>query len=281
MRSYLDLDVSIGISLPFESLKRASRGYREGLEALKHRLKLGKGVIVPYASLNSGRHTQVYHYPAQTENQLIDAIKLADEELAGRMLKQWLGEVFLKDRTPHDYQISLVRLLNVLMVVMREAGIRLDQLDVKESSLFEELLQLYVHSEIEHWYSSRVIMPIIRVFQDRQASQYHNISEQIIEIVRNEYGRDITLEECAERLHYNVFYLSSVFKRETGMTFSEYLSQFRLNLGKRWLIETNMPVKEIAEKLTYTNPQNFIRSFRKQEDMTPGQYRSKYGKFEA
>ncbi len=280
MRSYLDLDVSIGISLPFASLKRASRAYREGLEALKHRLKLGKGVIVSYASLNAGKHTQVYHYPTQTENQLIDAIKLADEELAAQHLKQWLEEVFLKDRTPQDYQISLVRLLNVLMIVMREAGIRLEQVHAREGSLFEELLQLYVHSEIEHWYYSRVILPMIRVFQDRQASQYHNISEQIIDIIRQEYDRDITLEECADRLHYNVFYLSSVFKRETEMTFSEYLAQFRLNMGKRWLVETNMPIKEIAEKLNYTNPQNFIRSFRKQEDMTPGQYRAKYGKIE-
>jgi AraC-like DNA-binding protein len=72
--------------------------------------------------------------------------------------------------------------------------------------------------------------------------------------------------------------LSSVFKKETNMSFSEYLSQYRFNMAKKWLVETDMPIKEIAEKLTYNNPQNFIRSFRKQEDMTPGQYRSKYGK---
>ncbi|RCW46374.1 helix-turn-helix domain-containing protein [Paenibacillus prosopidis] len=278
MRSYLDLDVSIGISLPFKSLKSAARAYQEGLESLKHRLKLGKGVIIPYFSLNSGKHTQVYFYPMQIENQLIDAIKLADEELAFSLLKQWLEQVFLKDRTPHEYQISLIRLLNGLMIVMQEAGIRLEQLDIKESSLYEELLELYVHSEIESWYKTRIIVPMIRVFQDRQSSQYQNISEQIIDIIRNEFESDITLEECAARLHYNVFYLSSVFKKETDMTFSEYLSQYRLNMSKKWLVETDMSVKNIAERLTYNNPQNFIRSFRKQEDMTPGQYRAKYAK---
>ncbi|MCI3923027.1 AraC family transcriptional regulator [Paenibacillus sp. TRM 82003] len=278
MQSYLDLDVSIGISLPFKSLRRASRAYQEGLEALKHRLKLGKGVIVSYYSLNSGKHTQVYFYPMQLENQLIDAIKLADEEAASRLLKQWLEEVFLKDRTPHEYQISLIRLLNGLMIVIQEAGIGLEQLNIKEGSLYEELLQLYVHSEIENWYKTRIVQPMIRVFQDRQQSQYHNISEQIIEIIRKEFDRDITLEECASRLHYNVFYLSSVFKKETDMSFSDYLASYRLTMSKKWLVETNLSVKDIAERLTYTNPQNFIRSFRKQEDMTPGQYRTKYGK---
>lgn len=281
MRTYLDLDVSVGISLPFAGLHRAPRAFQEGLEALKHRIKLGTGVIVPYFSLNSGKHPQVYFYPMQLENQLIDAIKLADEELAYSLLRQWLDEVFLKDRTPHEYQISLIRLLNSLMVVMQEAGIRLDQLDIKEGSLYEELLQLYVKPEIEKWFRDRIVAPVIRVFQDRQQSQYHNISEQIIDIIRSEFDTDITLEECAARLHYNVFYLSSVFKKETGMPFSDYLAQFRLNMSKKWLVETNMSVKDIAERLTYTNPQNFIRSFRKQEGMTPGQYRTKYGKLES
>jgi AraC-like DNA-binding protein len=62
------------------------------------------------------------------------------------------------------------------------------------------------------------------------------------------------------------------------MSFSDYLSQYRMNMSKKWLVETDMSVKDIAERLTYTNPQNFIRSFKKQEDMTPGQYRAKYGK---
>ena len=63
----------------------------------------------------------------QVENELIDAIKLADEDRAVELLKQWSLEVFRKDRTPHDYQISLIRLLNDLMIVMQENGIMLER----------------------------------------------------------------------------------------------------------------------------------------------------------
>ncbi|WP_211184593.1 helix-turn-helix domain-containing protein [Paenibacillus lemnae] len=274
--SFLDLDVSIGISLPFKHIHNASRAYHEGLEALKHRLILGTGVVIPYYNLNFGKHTRVYFYPAQLENELIDAIKLAEEDRAMDLLKQWMAEVFQKERTPQEYQISLVRLLNDLMIVMQETGISLDQVNIRDSSLVEELLQLYVSADIEIWFKTRIIRPMICVFRDRQDSQYQNLSEQIIEIIRSEYDRNITLEECAARLHYNNFYLSSVFKKETNMSFSEYLTQYRLNMSKKWLRETDMPVKDIAEKLTYNNSQNFIRSFRKLEGMTPGQFRSKY-----
>ncbi|WP_309568653.1 AraC family transcriptional regulator [Paenibacillus sp. sptzw28] len=277
MRSYLDLDVSIGISLPFKDVHKAPRAYKEGLEALKQRLKLGKGVIVPYFSLNSGKHTRVYFYPKQVQNELFDAIKLADEARADELLKQWLEEVFQKERSPQEYQTSLIRLLNDLMIVSQEASIAPDQLNIHESSLYEELMHLYVSSEIGHWFKSRLIHPMIQVFRDRQESQYHNLSGKIIEIIQKEYNTDLTLEECALRLHYNVFYLSSIFKKETDMSFSEYLSQYRFEMAKKWLVDTDMPVKEIAESLAYTNPQNFIRFFRKQENMTPGQYRKMYG----
>ncbi|CAM4371881.1 helix-turn-helix domain-containing protein [Paenibacillus tarimensis] len=281
MKHYLDLDVSIGISLPFESLLKAGRAYQEGLEALKHRLKFGKGVIIPYHTLNEGKHTGVCFYPKQLEHQLIDAIKLADEARAQELLKQWLDQVFSKERTPQEYQISLIRLLNDLLIVLQEAGIRWSQIGLQESSLYEELLQLYVYPEIESWFRARLIIPMADVFRQRQEAQYHNLSERIIAIIQNEYDTDLTLEKCASRLHYNPFYLSSVFKKETNLSFSEYLSRYRFNKAKQWLIETDMPIKEIAERLTYNNSQNFIRSFRKQENMTPGQYRKQYSSRES
>lgn len=278
MKAYLSLDVSIGISLPFQSVHIASRAYHEGMEALKHRMKLGKGVIISYFSLNSGNHRNVYFYPKQIENELIDAIRLADEKNAHMILKDWLNEVFKGDRAPHEYQISLICLLNELMIVMQEAGIPQKQISSGERSLYEQLLTLYFSSEIEAWFKINVIAPMISVFKDRQESQYHNVSEQIIDIIQHEFDQDLTLEDCASRLHYNVFYLSNIFKKETGLSFSEYLANYRLNKAKKWLIETDLSIKDIAQKLTYNNPQNFIRYFRKLEGITPGQYRKNYEK---
>ncbi|GIP35787.1 AraC family transcriptional regulator [Paenibacillus sp. J2TS4] len=276
IHTFLDLDVSIGTSLPFKLLSKAPRAYKEGLEALKHRMKLGKGVIIPYSNINSGKHTLIYSYPRHIENELIDSIKLADEERATELLRQWLDEVFHRDRSPHEYQISLLRLLNDLMIVVQETGIRLQQFVPEGRFLHQELLKLYVSDEIETWFQTSVIRPLIEVFRDRRDSQYHNLSEQIIDMIHNGYDTDLTLEECASRLHYNAFYLSSVFKKETNMSFSDYLSMHRFHMAKEWLTQTDMPIKDIAQKLRYNNPQNFIRFFRKQTGMTPGQYRTQH-----
>ncbi|WP_139995177.1 helix-turn-helix domain-containing protein [Paenibacillus paridis] len=273
---YLGLSASIGISAPFQEMKYASRAYEESLEALTHRIRLGKGIIVPFSSLHSGKPSVAFEYPARIEHDLIQAIKLAEQEEAVLLLRNWMAEAINQIQLPDHYQLSLVRLLNRLLLLGQEAGIALGKSGTYRMSLYEEVLALHVSGEIEDWFKGKLIMPMLQQFAERRHSQDQKLSERIIDLIQNHYDFEFTLEDCAVRLHYNASYLSSVFKKETGYTFSEYLASYRLHIAKQWLTETDMTVKEIAERLKYNNSHNFIRAFRKQEDMTPGQYRSQY-----
>ncbi|CAM3939517.1 helix-turn-helix domain-containing protein [Cohnella lubricantis] len=278
IQEILELTVSIGMSLPFESVKQLAIAYREALDALKHRLKLGEGIVIQYGNVNAGKHYMKNNYPVLAESELIDAIKLADRERAKELLERVLRPVFDADLSPQEYQIPLARLLNALLMAMQESGIGLHQIRHDQSSIFEEMIKLNTVPEIEDWFWTGIVLPLIRIFRDRQQSQYHNISEKIIDLVQRHYDTDLSLEECATRLNYNANYLSSVFRKETGVSFSEYLTAYRFGMAKRWLTDTGMPVKDIAARLRYNNPQNFIRSFRKLEGLTPGQYRDKFAK---
>ncbi|MEK3885491.1 helix-turn-helix domain-containing protein [Paenibacillus sp. PL2-23] len=275
IQQYLQLQVSIGISLPFQSLDHLPLAYREGLEALKHRIKLGEGIIMQYEKLNSGQHFLLLNYPNQMEADLLDAIKLAEKDKARELLKGLLQSIFSAALSPQDYQIPLARLLNNLIIAVQESGIGMSRIHETNESLYEELFGLQVAHEIEDWFWSKLVGPLAGIFRDRQNEQYHNISEKIIDLIHRHYDTDLTLEDCASRLHYNANYLSSVFRKETNLSFSEYLTTYRFKMAKRWLSETDMSIKDIAAKLQYNNPQNFIRSFRKVEGMTPGQYREK------
>ncbi|WP_054025566.1 AraC family transcriptional regulator [Bacillus sp. FJAT-28004] len=273
--SYLNVQVSIGMSLPFSSFSSLATAYREGLEALKQRMKLGVGIIIQYENVNAGKHYLNLNYPGHIENELMDAIKLAEKDKSKELLKAFLQAVFIVELSPQEYQIPLARLLNNLLIVMQESGVSLNQIHPLKGSLLEELLELHTSAEIDDWFWTSVVYPLINIFKDRQEAQYHNISEKIIDLVQHQYDTDLTLEECASRLHYNANYLSSVFRKETNYSFSEYLSMYRFKMAKQWLAESELPIKDIASKLCYNNPQNFIRSFRKQEGITPGQYRYK------
>ncbi|GIO41055.1 AraC family transcriptional regulator [Paenibacillus apis] len=273
----LKLQVSIGLSLPFHCFHKIPIAYKEGIEALKYRIKLGTGVIIQFENLNSGMHYLKLNYPNHKENDLMDAIKLAETDKAKELVRSLFASIFSQELSPQEYQIPLTRLLNNLLIMMQESGIGLNQIYHANGSLFEELLELPTVAEIEDWFWSVIINPLIKIFNSRQNAQYQNISEKIIDLVQHYYDTDLTLEECASRLHYNANYISSIFRKETQSYFSEYLTMYRFKMAKKWLEETDMPVKDIAARLRYNNSQNFIRSFRKQEGMTPGQYRELHG----
>lgn len=280
VQNVLKLTVSIGISLPFQEIKHASVAFREGMEALKHRIHLGIGVIIPYAHMNKGRPQQNLDYPWLTESEMFDAIRLADEEKARELLEKLMAIVFKHEMSPQEYQVPIHKLLNNIMVMMQESGIRLSQLNSGGESFFEELQRLPFAKEIEGWFWERIILPLIQLFRERQASQYQSMSETILDRIHKQFDTPLTIEGLAAELHYNANYLSSVFRKETGQSFSEYLAAFRFTMAKKWLIETDMTIKEISERLQYQNSQNFIRFFRKQEDMTPGQYRDNHRKMQ-
>ncbi|WP_020619174.1 helix-turn-helix domain-containing protein [Paenibacillus daejeonensis] len=278
VEKYLKLSISVGIALPYQDIMLTPRAHQEALEALRHRLRLGKGVIIPFSSVNSGKPSVIYEYPDRTEHELMDAIRTANEAEALQALGNWMEEATQAVSHPESYQISVVRLLNRLLIVGQEAGVSFGKTGTHKASVYEEVLSLHVSEEIEEWFKEKLVIPLVTIFGERSESQDRKLSEKIIHLIQHHYDTEFTLEDCAAKLHYNPSYLSSVFKKETGHTFSSYLAIYRLQLAKQWLTETDMTVKDIADRLRYTNSHNFIRAFRKQEGMTPGQYRSQYAK---
>ncbi|CQR55927.1 helix-turn-helix transcriptional regulator [Paenibacillus riograndensis] len=112
--------------------------------------------------------------------------------------------------------------------------------------LFDEISRLKTVSEIEDCLMERVIAPMASAFHEKLESQNKNISERMMEIIHKEYDVELTLDVCASRLNYHPNYLKTVFRKEAGVNFSEYVSNYRLGIAKRWLLETDMKISDIA-----------------------------------
>ena len=86
---------------------------------MKHRIKLGEGIIIQYENINSGKHYLNLNYPKPIENELIDAIKLAEKDNQGAAEAAAAGGIRCA-APPQEYQIPLARLLNNLLMVMQD-----------------------------------------------------------------------------------------------------------------------------------------------------------------
>ncbi|MGQ5112044.1 helix-turn-helix domain-containing protein [Bacillus halotolerans] len=267
----LHLSVSIGVSQPFDALAMAKNAYAEGLEALKYRLKAENKSIIFYEDLDQ-KKTFKTHFPKQLQHELFDAVKAGDKEKADKCLHAILQSIFTHNTNPYQFQIAIARFLNHVIELMHVLGIELFELE-ENKMLYDQIFELKTFEDTENWLKQEFIDPMTDKVNARADAQYKNISDNIIHIIHHEFESDLTLDEIARRLHYNPNYLSSIFKKEMGISFSEYVSNYRHHMAKSWLAESDMTVKDIAEKLKYKNSQNFIRSFKKLEGITPGNYR--------
>ncbi len=106
-------------------------------------------------------------------------------------------------------------------------------------------------------------------------SGYSISINQVTDYINSHYEEDLTLSSAAERFNMSQSYLSSRFHRETGMTFSEYITEKRLEHAKTLLKGTEMTIGMIAEDCGISDNNYFSRVFRRKEGMTPLEYRQR------
>ncbi|CAG7615506.1 response regulator [Paenibacillus allorhizosphaerae] len=97
--------------------------------------------------------------------------------------------------------------------------------------------------------------------------------KQILDMIHQEYGRDISLEEIADRVFLSPSYLSYLFKKETGVSLIKYLTQYRLEKAKQYLRDTNMKIVDVGSLVGYGNLSYFGALFKNYVGVTPAQYR--------
>jgi YesN/AraC family two-component response regulator len=130
------------------------------------------------------------------------------------------------------------------------------------------------------WFKDNLIVPLPKDIEHQTGAKHLSLVKEAVRIIHEEFDTDLTIESVAERLYYTASYVSTIFRKQMNVPFGTYLAQYRHQAALKWLQESKMPVKEIAERLRYNNSQNFIRTFRKMENISPGKYREQErGKF--
>lgn len=100
-----------------------------------------------------------------------------------------------------------------------------------------------------------------------------HVIEETILYLEEHYADDIELKGIADQVHVNTSYLSSLFKKETSMTFSQYLNMIRLNQSVKLLKMTDLPLEQVAKRCGFASQSYYIRAFKLHYKETPGKYR--------
>jgi len=100
-----------------------------------------------------------------------------------------------------------------------------------------------------------------------------DVMKNAIKYIHEHLSGEIKLKKVAEVVHLNSQYFSRYFKKETGLTFTYYVTKLRIEKAKNLLIQTNQPMYRIAIEAGFTDAAYFSKVFYKLEQTTPYQYK--------
>nr|WP_325300820.1 response regulator [uncultured Dysosmobacter sp.] len=90
------------------------------------------------------------------------------------------------------------------------------------------------------------------------------------------YRSRCSLREVADALYISPNYLSNLFRKHTGMRFSDYLLEVRMEKSRQYLMDVHYRVGDVSALVGFGDPRYFSATFRKKYGMTPLEFRNHY-----
>lgn len=280
VRNEYDYTIHTGVSRPFSALDKFRIAYNESVEALKNvSSNEGEEVELENVSFYSDvalpkKNDYIYEY--NLERRLKEAVDNCNTEEAFEILDEFLEDINSKSVANNERYLHLHRIMISIILVATTAGLSVESIfDNNNYNIFLQFNQIYDGEKLKSFFRYHIITPIIKQLTEFRKSNSEVIFEKIKKIINDAKG-DITLAECADMIGYHSSYIWKIMKTKIDMSFTDYLAIEKMRIAKEMLLETNLTVAEIASQLNYTNTQNFIRFFSKNENTTPGKYRKSY-----
>lgn len=99
--------------------------------------------------------------------------------------------------------------------------------------------------------------------------------EKVMGYIHENYSQSsLTNSTVAAHFNYHPYHLSRMIKQETGKTLHQYLTYYRIQIAKNYLVTTNYDMEQIAWLSGFCSSAYFIKTFRQQNGITPKKYRS-------
>lgn len=123
-----------------------------------------------------------------------------------------------------------------------------------------------------------VVLPYLvrsycELVEKRSTALYSEPVRQILVTIDASIASDLSLKRFANELFLNTSYLSSLFKKETGMTLTDYVNQHRIGYAKRLLKSTTLSIQAVAATVGISDIHYFTRLFRRETGLSPREFR--------
>lgn len=214
------------------------------------------------------------------ERRLMQAVSQGVAHKADQIISS-SSELVLEMRVPDPVRNmkNYVIITNVLLrKAAEQGGVHPFYIDGVSSSFAKRLEQIKTVEEgiaMQH----EMVYAYSTLVKNHSMKKFSLLVQKAITLIDFDLTADLSLSKQAELLNVNASYLSALFKKETGMTLTEFVNKKRIDHAAFLLSSTNLQIQTIAQNCGIYDVNYFTKMFKKLKGKTPKEYRDEANKF--
>lgn len=284
MKNYSTIAYFGGIGQPVARLRELEESFREAERALVARFTMELNRIISVEDIRMAQNVDTLDDIEITSFGEIEKTRTMLEKFLNNGAEDEIDEfvdVYINELPEENLKSVLMRQYIIMdaYIVMMSFCEKIEGIEGEMQAQSEELKNSMKTSqtleEIKN-YIRMLLKKIIGVRDTISGRRYSDIIEIAKDQIRKTYMSDeISLNTIAAEVGMSPSYFSSIFSKEMGKTFVEYLTEIRMDRAKELLMCSSMKTSEIGYEVGYKDPHYFSYIFKKTQNCTPKEFRAR------
>lgn len=284
MKNYSTIAYFGGIGQPVARLRELEESFREAERALAARFTMELNRIISVEDIRMAQNVDTLDDIEITSFGEIEKTRTMLEKFLNNGAENEIDEfvdVYINELPEENLKSVLMRqyiIMDAYIVMMsfceKIEGIE-GEMQAQSEELKNSMKTIQTLEEIKN-YIRMLLKKIIGVRDTISGRRYSDIIEIAKDQIRKTYMSDeISLDTIAAEVGMSPSYFSSIFSKEMGKTFVEYLTEIRMDRAKELLMCSSMKTSEIGYEVGYKDPHYFSYIFKKTQNCTPKEFRAR------
>jgi len=270
VKEYLHFTVTIGVGKVHTGISKICSSYKEAQIAIKNKLILGNDRIITFNSLELNRG--VVSGDMNFRNNMLINLRLVNTTEVMEELHRIFGSIVEKGLLIENLYMVLSELLLTVTNFAKENEINMSELTDEDINVSELINSKETITEVENYFRG-ILNNIIRVYSSRRYMGHTRIVDKVKAYIDINYSNsDLGLENIASNMSINASHLSNIFKKESGLSITEYLTECRMKYAKELIDKGNKKLFEIADLVGFNDPYYFSKCFKKKFGVSASKY---------
>ncbi|MDD7267795.1 MAG: response regulator [Lachnospiraceae bacterium] len=266
--------VRVGLSGMSSDQAAIGTAYQEAKEALGYESAAG-GQHVIYIRDVEGVPKGALVLQDKEEQALWQAIKFHSDEEIRRLIGELISHMEEAKLHSSHQQLYLLSIINSVMKLSLRHNVDMQQIWGREADYLETIESLMKAQNHQNFLTNLCISVGENINQDREENVKDSILEAKAYIQREYRNPELSVERVCDHLHMSQAYFSTLFKKETGQSYIQYVTELRLNRAIELLDTTDDKTYVIGNQVGYPEPNYFSYVFKKRFGVSPTKYRAK------